>query len=257
MNEASVSSRFARACALLVVAACLVLAPAPSSAAELPEYRYLATKCENSYYFIPTTATRARKEVPARFAILGEEVGVAIVGVLVVTCDVSLNEGPAERTSWSEVGVLIAPPNGLNVEKITFDFYRTWHVTDRREWLKLNRAWDIPTAKVDVDTSYTPGLPLATSAGYVDDPRGAYGHHGVFEGVVHPGAPGVVSWWSQGERGLVRFDQEFTNDTEQCGIGFVTAAGRMRALVGANSIGIHGCVVFADLVGSAALVEEP
>ena len=243
----------------LVAVLCFLIAFAGRSfAGELPDYRYLATRCQNSYYFVPTTASQARAAgVPARFAILGEVAGVAVVGVLVVTCDVSLNDGPAERTSWSEVGVLIAPPQGLNAEKIVIDIYRLWHVTDRPEWLRLNRAWGIPTANVDVDTSYRPGLPIATSAGYVDDPRGAYGHQGYWAGLVHPAVPGVVSWWTLGKAGLVRFDQEFTNDTEQCGIGTVTAKGRMASLIGRMGLGIHGCMVFADLVGSATQVEEP
>jgi hypothetical protein len=263
MNEKSVrtlSVRVRRAAVLLAFAAAVVFEPsrAAGGTTSLPEYHYLATHCENTYYFVPTTAERARDAgVPARFAILGEAAGVAVVGVLFVTCDVSLNDGPAKRTSWSEAGVLIEPPNGVNAESVTIDIYRTWHVTDRREWLRLNRAWGIPTADVDVDTSYAPGVPLATSVGYVDDPSGAYGHQGYFEGIVHPGAPGVVSWWTLGKEGLVRFDQEFTNDTEQCGVGAVTAEGRMAALVGASSVGIHGCVVFADLIGNASLIEEP
>ena len=240
----------------IVAAVALLVRPAP--AAELPEFRYLATRCENSYYFVPTTVARARDAgVPERFAMVGEPLGIAIVGVMVVSCDVSINDGPPERTSWSEVGVLIEPPTGLNLASVTFDIYRLWHVTDRNEWLKLNRAWDIPTGKAAVDTSYTPGLLIATSGGYVDHPEGAYSHHGIFEGIVHPGIPGVVSWWTLGEHGLVRFDQQFTNDTEQCGIGKVKGEGRMGALIGKRGLGIHGCVVFADLVGSASIAEGP
>ena len=67
----------------------------------------------------------------------------------------------------------------------------------------------------------------------------------------------MVRWWTLGKAGLVAFDQQFTNDTEQCGIGAVTAEGRMAALIGRRGLGIHGCVVFADLVGSATQVEEP
>ena len=258
MNERFVRasrSRLARALGALCLAV-TVSAAAPSRAADLPPYRYVATHCENSYYFIPTTAAQARASVPPRFTIIGEVVGIAIVGVLFVTCDVSLGDGPAERTSWSEVGVLILPPGGLDPSSVAFDFYRTWHVTDRKEWLRLNRAWGIPTANVDVDTSYTPGLPLATSTGDVDDPRGAYGHQGWFEGIVHPGVPGVVRWWTQGRAGLVRIDQEFVNDSEQCGVGIVTAAGRMADLAGEIGLGIHGCVVFADLLGTGVVIEE-
>ncbi len=240
-----------------IVAAALFFAR-PAAAEELPEFRYRATRCENSYYFVPTTAARARGAgVPKRFAILGEPAGIAIVGVMVVSCDVSLNGGPKERTNWSEVGVLIAPPTGLNLESVTFDLYRLWHVTDREEWLQLNEAWDIPTSEAAVDTSYKPGLLIATSSGYVDHEDGAYSHHGIFEGIVHPGLPGVVSWWTLGEHGLTRFDQQFTNDTEQCGIGKVKAEGRMAALIGKHGLGIHGCVVFADLIGRARVAEQP
>jgi len=54
----------------------------------------------------------------------------------------------------------------------------------------------------------------------------------------------------------VRFDQAYTNDTEQCGVGAVTGEGRMGALIGGSGLGPHGCVVFADLTGTATLVER-
>ena len=222
------------------------------AAAAPPDYGYVATHCNNTYYFIPTTAARVRAEVPARFAILGEEAGLAIVGVLFTTCDLSLNGGPAERTSWSDAGVLLVPPDG----SVTFHVYRTWSVVDDRpEMVALNTAWGIETREVEVDTAYAPGVPVATSVGYVDDPSGAYGGQGVFEGIVHPGVPGVVVYWTLGSAGLIRFDQSYTNDTEQCGVGAVTAEGRMGGFIGGSGLGIHGCVVFADLIGTATVVE--
>jgi len=230
----------------------------PAVGAAPPPYRYDATHCNNSYYFVPTTAARARAEVPAQFGILGEEAGLAIVGVLFITCDVSLNGGTAERTSWSDVGVLIVPPGDLVGDllggSITIHAYRAWSVADRDEMVALNAAWGIDTRKVDVDTAYAPGLPVATSVGYVDDCDGAYGGQGYFEGIVHPGAPGVVTWWTVGSAGVVRFDQAYTNDTEQCGVGAVTGEGRMGTLIGGSGLGPHGCVVFADLTGIATLV---
>jgi len=106
-----------------------------------------------------------------------------------------------------------------------------------------------------VDTVYAPGGVLATTIGFVESAYGTYGGEGFFEPIVHPGAPGVVSWWSDGSAGLVRFDQAYTNDTEQCGVGAVTGEGRFGALIGGSGIGFHGCVVFADLIGDATLVE--
>ncbi len=249
-SAGTLPSRARSAAAILFLVA--VALRQPATAAAPPPYGYVATHCNNTYYFIPTLASRVRAEVPARFGILGEEAGLAIVGVLFTSCDVSLNGGPAERTSWSDAGVLLVPPHG----PVAFHVYRTWSVVDDRpEMVALNAAWGIETREVEVDTAYAPGLPVATSVGYVDDPDGAYGGEGVFGGIVHPGVPGVVVYWTLGSAGLIRFDQAYTNDSEQCGVGAVTAEGRMGGFIGGTALGIHGCVVFADLIGTATVVE--
>lgn len=251
-----VRARSATSMSFLAVVAVLELpGPVPSAAETPPPYRYDATNCENSYYLIPTSAERARAEVPARFGILGEAAGLAIAGVLFTTCDVSLNGEPAGRASWSDVGVLIDPPSGVLEESPAIHVYRAWNLSNLAAMVALNTEWGIETGETDVETAYAPGVPVATTVGFVDASHGAYGGQGYFGGYVHPGAEGVVSWWSLGTAGLVRFDQAYTNDTEQCGVGAVTGEGRLGRLIGGTGVGAHGCVVFADLTGIATLVE--
>ncbi|MGH7898053.1 MAG: hypothetical protein ACREQQ_08870 [Candidatus Binatia bacterium] len=99
-----------------------------------------------------------------------------------------------------------------------------------------NDAWGIATGDADVDTAFAPGLPITTTTGFVDSAYGKYGGEGIFQGIVHPGVEGVVTWWSIGPVGLVRFDQAYTEDTEQCGVGVVTGEGRFGALIGGSVV---------------------
>ena len=220
-----------------------------------PAYHYDTTGCENSYYLMVTTAERARTEVPARFAIPGEAAGLAVAAVLITTCDVSLNGAPAVRATWSDVGVVIDPPGGILGNPPAIHAYRVWNVANLPAMVALNAEWGIATAEADVATAYAPGLPIATTSGFVESPYADYGAEGIWGGIVHAGVEGVVSWWSEGPAGLVRFDQAYTNDTEQCGVGVVTGEGRLGALIGGTGLAPHGCVVFADLIGDAVLVE--
>jgi hypothetical protein len=257
MNETSASgfSSRPRAAAVACLALLSLSGVGRAAASVLPGYRYDATRCENSYYFILTTAARARAEVPARFEIVGEPAGLGVVGVLFTTCDVALNGAPAGRASWSDVGVLIVPPGGLLAESPFFHVYRAWGVANLPAMVALNQQWGIVTGDAVVETAFAPGLPITTTVGFVDSAYGKYGGQGYFQGVVHPGVEGVVTFWTLGPAGLVRFDQAYTHDREQCGVGAATGEGRFGALIGGSGLGVHGCVVFADLTGIATLVE--
>ena len=240
--------------AALLAAASLAIGAVAARADSPPPFHYDTKNCENSYYLMPTTASRGRAEVPSRFGVLGEPLGIAIAGALFTTCDISINGGAFQRASWSDVGVLIDPPDSP-VNDAAIHIYRAWNASELAEMVALNLAWGIESSAAEVSTAFAPGLPLATTVGFVDGPYGKYGGEGVWEGDDHPGAPGVVTWWSVGPRGVVRFDQAYTNDHEQCGVGVVTGEGRAGALIGGTGIAPHGCVVFADLIGDAKLVE--
>jgi len=256
LTHEKVRTRPVRTIALAaLIAAFSAFAGGTAGAEPPPPYHYDTTGCENTYFLLLTTAERVQHEVPAPFAVLGAPAGIAIVGVMFTSCEMTLNGEDLGRVNWSDVGVLVDPPDSIFDEEPKIHIYRTWSVGDSPEMVALNEAWGVDTAVTDVNTTYAPGLPIATSSGFVESSSGDYAGHGTWGGVVHQAVEGTVTWWNVGPAGVARFDQAFTNDTEQCGGGVVTGEGRLGAMIGGSSHTPHGCITFADLIGTATLVE--
>jgi hypothetical protein len=94
-----------------VLAIFLAVSPSMSSAA-MPSYECAGTGCHDAIATLTADATRARTEIPPRFAITGDALGRAVLFATFTSCDLSLNSGASTRTTFSDVGVAIGSPDG-------------------------------------------------------------------------------------------------------------------------------------------------
>jgi len=198
-------------------------------------------------------AARARAEVPRRFAITGAATGKAVLFIAFTSCDLSLNGGAPQRTTFSDAGILINPPGG----SVGLNLYRPWDVTSSGAMALLDQAYGIATGSPPgLAVSFEPGVLESFGTASVPWSQGAYGLRATYEAVVPPAVPGTTTWWTLGPEGLARFDQKFKSpDREIQGIGHVTAdpTGRAGALIGARATA-EMQLSFADLLGTARVV---
>ncbi len=221
-----------------------------------PPYAYQGRNCHNAIPTLVVDSSRARSEVPSRFSLVGEPVGIAVLFLTFTSCDLELEGSATRRTAFADAGVLIDAPDGIPGLHV----YWLWDLTDSVDLARLDRAYGVPTeVPSGLSVTFQTGLPLFSTAAEIPWSQGAYGSSATYLGAAPPAVPGTVSWWRQGPAGLVRLDQAFAfPDTETQGIGTVTAepGSRLSRLAGELNT-TEFMLTFADLVAKLRVVEPP